>query len=59
MGKRSNRKRQLAEAREVKRIKSANEDEEVLDSGMMLRDEMEYNSEEDQEYDPDTEEFKV
>ena len=24
---------------------------------MMLRDDMEYNSEEDQEYDPDTEEF--
>ena len=57
MGKRSNRKRQLAEAREVKRMKSTNEDEEVLDSSMMLRDDMEYNSEEDQEYDPDTEEF--
>ena len=61
MGQRSNRKRrakrQLAEAREVKRMKSTNEDEEVLDSSMMLRDDMEYNSEEDQEYDPDTEEF--
>ena len=61
MGQRSNRKRrakrQLAEAREVKRMKSTNEDEEVLDSSMMLRDDMEYNSEEDQEYDPDIEEF--
>ena len=57
MGKRSKRRRQLAEARETKRMKRTDEDVEELDPGMVIREEMEYNSEEDVEFDPDLEEF--
>ena len=57
MGKRSKRRRQLAEARETKRMKRTDEDVEELDPGMVIREEMEYNSEEDVEFVPDLEEF--